>query len=289
MKDEHACPDLETLAAWAEGSLDTVARRKVLNHLDCCETCRETVGHVMSFMDAEESEETLSPKELPEIRKQSRVRIPFSRIPAIAAGIAAALFLFLIPRLPENDLDRAERLAAESVNRLNDNRLTRFKLVLPEPTENGAAITRDAEANPALEDSLTALEQVQEKNPDNDKIRIWLISLYLLKADYVQAYSMASKHPQQFKGNPDGVCLLLISRFQYAKAKADKGLQEEALSQMRQLYEAHPNNGVILYNLGSLLWDANREEEAIKIWNLYLEQEKQGPYADRIRARTGLK
>jgi len=49
-------PDLESLAAFAEGKLEEGERRRITVHLDGCEACYELLVESLHLMDESESE-----------------------------------------------------------------------------------------------------------------------------------------------------------------------------------------------------------------------------------------
>src|SRR5688572_28899091 len=55
MLDESRCPDLETLAAYTDGRLDTMRRENVTNHLAGCDDCLMAVGFAHEVRNEEAS------------------------------------------------------------------------------------------------------------------------------------------------------------------------------------------------------------------------------------------
>ena len=101
------CPDDDTIAALAEGTLDGSARAAVLPHLASCNRCRVAVASI--------SHALADPSIARELARLPRARRRFTRV-AVAAVAAAVLLAVTIPRqqTDETSTHRATDIGADA-------------------------------------------------------------------------------------------------------------------------------------------------------------------------------
>lgn len=151
-----ACPSDSELASFVDGDLTPEARSHIVSHLAACDDCREIVA--MASVEAIQRERRTAPW-----YRRGRFLL------AIAAGLAAALAVVLIPRGPApttadttawSDLASAmdaERTVEARLSALDDYR------PLVSPTRSGAAST--APSNFRLEAVAARLREEAVRHP----------------------------------------------------------------------------------------------------------------------------
>ena len=86
MKSSDQCPDLEELAALADGQTDPGSREHLLEHLDSCEDCYEVFAETVRFSE-----------EVDGVEQDSRNQGLWTSLSPVArAGLAAAAMLILL-------------------------------------------------------------------------------------------------------------------------------------------------------------------------------------------------
>ncbi len=92
---QPAHPDVETLAAFAEGALDGVARQRVVEHVADCPDCYELVAGTARFLDEEARGPAADPAPSPTVLRPApgRWRSRLAVAATLAAAAAAALLL----------------------------------------------------------------------------------------------------------------------------------------------------------------------------------------------------
>jgi hypothetical protein len=93
-----ACLDDDTIAAFAEGTLDAVARATAVSHLAICRRCRTAVASVARTLDDPAVSRQIARVDEGRTRRLWRIALP--------AAAAAAILVAVVPRWME---DRAHR------------------------------------------------------------------------------------------------------------------------------------------------------------------------------------
>ncbi|HYO74865.1 MAG TPA: tetratricopeptide repeat protein, partial [Thermoanaerobaculia bacterium] len=268
--DHHtACPDADTLAAFAEGKLRRHEMPPILAHLDRCERCMAAVEAV------NEDLELAAPQSQPNA-------INRWWIAAAAALIVAMLAIPLArERFARSPIDELVALAPRSA-RLVEPRLTGgFAWAAFAGADRGGD-TVDAERM-KLSGAAGELVQRAERERDADAQHAAGVALVLADAPAaaiarLEQAAAASNAAQTWSD-------LAAARYAAASQLGRASLYPEALAAADAALRIEPKLPEALFNRALILERLGLTEQARRGWQQYLEVDPASPWAQEARAR----
>lgn len=95
MREHMNCPDLEEIAAWADGRLDEDRQRAIVDHLDRCPDCYDLAAGALAFrQEADSAWQTPTAAPVRDFRSTPRWAVPAA---AAAALLLAAVLIAIAP------------------------------------------------------------------------------------------------------------------------------------------------------------------------------------------------
>jgi len=95
MREQMNCPDLEEIAAWADGRLDEDRQRAIVDHLDRCPECYDLAAGAIAFrQEADSAWQTPAAAPVRDFRAAPRWAVPAA---AAAALLLAAVLIAVAP------------------------------------------------------------------------------------------------------------------------------------------------------------------------------------------------
>ena len=141
--------------------------------------------------------------------------------------------------------------------------ITEFKAALepylkPDESEALRLQAQQAFAEGRYEEATELLGKASQANPNNYKVHLDLVKMYLQTGHMDKAQALFNKLPDEAKKSPEGKELGLILRFSSIVAEAGD------IEQIQQTLEKDPNNAEALYGLAGYLMLHNKIEEAMQ-------------------------
>lgn len=285
MKPNSLCPGDEVLAQFAEGSLPAPDRRGVILHLDHCPDCREITAANLKLLDAR----SLSPANAPSKRPK-----PFRPWLGALLPLAAALAIALILQPWGKGASSYELGLAKTQASLDawaakgSPALQQYRLSLV-PSPNAISNPTRGSDQGLVENQAEAMALLEKVDPSDASFRqagLHRISLKLAAGEYAGALELVEFYQKTFPQDLDLGLLANLSQYLLALDLQRENDANLALEGMLTLRRRFPEDAVLAYNLGSMLWTEKRFQEAEAVWQTYLQQFPDDAYAERIRKLT---
>ena len=280
MTDIATCPEIETLAALAEGVLEAPERDALMPHLDSCQNCYGLFAEIVATLEEERPPNVhQKPEEPPASVAASRHRPKRGRAVLVWAAplvAAAAIFLVVIGSRPSAE---AIYLAGmESAARSNGSFVVMYDSPrpLPDKTYQSAILNRGkSEPSPlrALLDAIDKLERRLERNPDHIESGLDLAMLYLAAGQHGRAYLTAAKF-----SSPEAECLQYLALF----LDNDFQLEQQTWDKLHALTADQTSSAFVAYTAARML-ELSGREDAGPLWERYLKLAPEGPRKDEVR------
>lgn len=278
LMNPHAVDD-ETLAAFADGSLDRKESAAVRAHLLDCALCRDTLD-IIAGAQAEEI-----------IPRQAKVvRIDWFRyaVPSLAAAAAVAAIFFLPPVRESIDNYRTAGVstlvdAMEHVKeRPQEGRLSGNFSHKNYSRNRGEGDDIDSERAKLILDnaSLTILAEVPEDTASVRKLRARAMALLFYGERDAAVATM--ERAVQMDGDPDA-SLLSDLAVMYLERGRD-GDTAKALQHAQNAWKLEQTPET-LWNLALAYERAGRDAEALSMWNAYETLDPSSPWTEEARAK----
>ena len=273
----ETCPDVETLAAFSEGTLAAELRLEVMEHIADCGQCQQDLVD----LDAAKRELKLEPDN---VRRGS-----FGRwIAPLAAAAAVVVVLFGVPSIRErilggDSMGKLVEAANRAPKRATAGRLSgdfaykEYQNFRGGDNEDVSPRGDDAEAAKWAVDLAAAKAAEQAENtPSPANLHADGVGKLLLKtpADALPVLQEAAK------ADPQSVAILTdLSAAYYARA--DYG---QALATATKAWNIEHTQAAA-WNRALSLEALNRKREAVDAWGEYLKLDPSSPWADEVRTK----
>jgi putative thioredoxin len=128
----------------------------------------------------------------------------------------------------------------------------------PDESEDLRLQAQQAFANGDYDKAIELLGQASQANPNNYKVHLDLVQMYLQTGHMDKAQTLFNKLPDEAKKSPEGKSLGLLMRFSNIVAEAGD------IEQIQKTLAEDPNNPDALYGLAGYLMLHNKTEEAMQ-------------------------
>ena len=266
-------PDPEILAAFAEGRLEEEKRAEIEAHLGACEDCFELFMAASDFL-AEQPDS--DPGRVVPLRPRRGLMNPTVLLSAAAAAvIAVSISLWLVKRGPDEEAIRQQLLNhnADLAKILSSTDQRTVDLAAAYPVDLMKSAVPEIKAYrggdeatakiPDMEALIEELESLTKKNPKSIPSWRYLVSLCLIGNDFDSAYLNAH---DAVAHHPDDILLQALFSTATYYAEIDK---EKAWQDLRDLNRRHPDNPLILYNLGAIYRREGNIQESDEAWQRF--------------------
>jgi tetratricopeptide (TPR) repeat protein len=275
------CPDLETVSAYIDGTIDPPTRAAVEAHLAECESCHDLVVETMAAVDdmnAAERRDTVAP------RWRRGFYLGTALLAAAALVLAVGLTVLSKQAGQRDNSTFAGLVAAVGPERLVEPRLTGNFLFGPLRSQvRGAA---DA-GSLALIAAAAEADNAAKSAPGPETRRAAAVA-HVLLGDYDGAIAAL----RDACGTGDARCESDLGAAYLARATTTRSASDlaEAATRTRRALEIDPSLREAAFNEGLILERQGRLQDAAAAWTRYLSLDPDSPWAGearRQRARPG--
>ncbi|HYI12090.1 MAG TPA: CHAT domain-containing protein [Thermoanaerobaculia bacterium] len=275
VSERNACPDVETLALFAEGRLEGARRTEVIAHLDSCEECMTQVALAMKADTRE--------------RGGSAGRFRFRwTAPQIAAAVAAAIVLISAPLLwkalsrREPGIERLVELAPRSARAVEPRLTGGFAWVAYRGGPRAGGGTVDAEkmrlTGVAGELAERAAREGTAEARHAAGVAMVLVQEPEAAIPHLEAVTQEENDAKAWSD-------LAAARFAAAADLQRPSLYPEALAAADRALRIEPGLAEALFNRALVLERLLLFREARLAWERYLEVDASSEWAAEARAR----
>jgi tetratricopeptide (TPR) repeat protein len=273
---KETCPDVETLAAFSDGTLDAESRLEVMEHVADCGDCRDLIMAVTEYNVENEAR----PGEVVRGRFGKRWIAQF----AAAAAVVAALFGVMPVRelILARNMRELERAANDLPKRTLKARLSgnfNHKDVVPTPRGG----VKDQESAQLMVEYLADTAAARARtNPSATNLHTAGVGQVLVKK-YEYRQRAVVDLERAVRAEPDSAPILTDLAAAYF-SRGDKGDYERALAAANKALSLKSTPAAV-WNRALALEELGRRPEAIAAWNEYLEIDPSSPWTEEAKTR----
>ncbi len=267
------CPSDETLAAFIDGRMSASAREDVVEHLSECGLCRDVVHSAVDFQ-AEPADQGDGEERVPEVARPAFGGRRIARAAALLAAAAALVVVFggpLRERIFGGDGMSALVEASRAVSvRPGEGRLSAdFDYKQPKPRFRGG----ESEETELWRVMAEAAELEQARRPDLHALAV--AHLYLGREDEaiegLRRAMQEAGNAEKRNAIANDLAAALIARRATGDAEAALALAEGAWRTAK--------TPAVAWNRAAALQALDRDADAIRAWNEYLQLDPSSPWA----------
>lgn len=261
-------PTDETLAAFADGRLDTAARNEVIRHMADCADCRDVV------LLATEMAEEAAP------RRAAAAVVSFPRVLPLVAIAAAIVIVVAVPSIRERVLGSSSMSEVADLARDLEKRQTTARLTVDTSYKDSESTWRGAEESAELSIERVMLDAQIRASEDATPRNLHALGLASLIADKRNEAVDALRRAASTTESPEILNDLAAAYLERGRG-GDYQLALETATRALQL-ERTPAG---LWNRALALERLGRNRDAIAAWQEYIELENDPAWDEAARVR----
>ena len=277
-------PDLETLSAYVDGTLEDRARGEVEAHVAECEDCYELVSEVASATSDLPGSVPIPapapPRPVPPFYRRRRLMMVTGGLAVAAAILLAARVDSPFWRLTDIEQDRrfSDLIAAVGETRSIEARLDEFPYGAYRSNQRSGA----ASQNLSLLAAAGQLQSAARAAPTAANLHAWGIAELLIGQydDAIRDLELAAAEETASARLLSDLAAAYLARAEQSDRPEDL---PKALSAAQTALIQEPSLAAAVFNKGLAAAKMNLREEALKAWRRYLELDSMSPWADEVR------
>jgi tetratricopeptide (TPR) repeat protein len=258
------CPELEQLAALAEGRLPPVERQALLAHLDRCESCREIVSGALELVEPARGARTFPSW--------------IGRLAAVAAVVTVSVVGWNVLRPGADHV--SSLVDAAGTTRVTEARLSGGFAHAP------MSATRSADGAAPYR-LLAEVGRVEEETRGSERaadLRARALA-HLLARRPAEAIPILEALAERGTPDPNVQSDLAAAYLERARRNPTEGDTARALAAADRALAADPRHREALFNRALALEMLQRREDAAAAWDAYLNVDSTSGWAEEARVR----